>query len=192
MHGIKNPDLSQMPKMPLQVDKNALDKRLVSATPDVGTQMEIQDPAGSLEAPSAKRLKTQFRCSKCGFVTDNSTEFQQHIPQHKTDENTPQCLHCGLCFTSVLSLNRHLFIVHKVKDPEEEEKKEEGDVNEKEQDNQPAGSAESDEENDLFYQLNKSDPSQAGEPESPHCSKSTDCNLNPSTHSPTQAVSLQQ
>lgn len=26
MHGIKNPDLSQMPKMPIQVDKNALDK----------------------------------------------------------------------------------------------------------------------------------------------------------------------
>ncbi|XP_006789410.1 zinc finger protein 592 [Neolamprologus brichardi] len=192
MHGIKNPDLSQMPKMPIQVDKNALDKRLVSATPDVGTQMEVQDPAGSLEAPSAKRLKTQFRCSKCGFVTDNSTEFQQHIPQHKTDENTPQCLHCGLCFTSVLSLNRHLFIVHKIKDPEEEEKKVEGDVKEKEQDNQPAGSAESDEENDLFHQLNKSDPSQAGEQESPHCSTSTDCNLNLSTRSQTQAVSLQQ
>lgn len=154
--------------------------------------MEVQDPAGSLEAPSAKRLKTQFRCSKCGFVTDNSTEFQQHIPQHKTDENTPQCLHCGLCFTSVLSLNRHLFIVHKVKDPEEEEKKVEGDIKEKEQDNQLAGSAESDEENDLFHQLNKSDPSPAGEQESPHCSTSTDCNLNLSTHTQTQAVSLQQ
>ncbi|XP_070828493.1 zinc finger protein 592 [Chaetodon trifascialis] len=123
MHGIKNPDLSQMPKTAIQESKEALGKGPVSERPAVDAQEEGWDRTCSVEAPSAKRLKTQYRCSKCGFATDDRTQFQQHIPQHKTDENTPQCLHCGLCFTSVLSLNRHLFIVHKVK---EEERGEEG------------------------------------------------------------------
>lgn len=74
------------------------------------------DPSPSLGAPSAKRLKAQFRCSKCGFATGDSAQFQRHIPQHKSDESTPQCLRCGLCFTSALSLSRHLHIVHKVKE----------------------------------------------------------------------------
>lgn len=79
-------------------------------------QEEEPEPTPNLGAPSAKRLKAQFRCSKCGFVTGDEAQFQQHIPQHKTDETTPQCLHCGLCFTSTLSLSRHLHIVHKVKE----------------------------------------------------------------------------
>lgn len=83
---------------------------------------KIDEEAEDVAAPASKRMKMQFRCSKCGYVTDNSMEFQQHIPQHKTDENTPQCAHCGLCFTSGLALNRHLYIVHKVKSPEEEAK----------------------------------------------------------------------
>lgn len=156
--------------------------------PAMDTQKEGRSRTFSLDAPSAKRLKTQFRCSKCGFITEDSAQFQQHIPQHKTDENTPQCLHCGLCFTSVLSLNRHLFIVHKVK---EEEKKEEAvaEVREKEQDNQPVRSADTDEVNDLLPE-NEPEPSQAEEPESLHCDKTVDCNLKLSAHSQTQAVSL--
>ncbi|GAA6225524.1 zinc finger protein 592 [Lates japonicus] len=197
MHGIKNPDLSHMPKTAIQESKKALGKGLESERLAVGTQKEGRDRAGSLEAPSAKRLKTQFRCSKCGFVTDDSTQFQQHIPQHKTDENTPQCLHCGLCFTSVLSLNRHLFIVHKVKDPEgeeteeeEEEEEEEAEVREKEQDNQPVKSTDTDEVNNLSPDPNKTEPSQAEEPASLHCDKTADCNLDLSAHSQTQTVSL--
>ncbi|XP_040894815.1 zinc finger protein 592 [Toxotes jaculatrix] len=193
MHGIKNPDLGQMPKTVIQESKKALGKG--SERPAVGTQREGQDRAESLEAPSPKRLKTQFRCSKCGFITDDSTQFQQHIPQHKTDENTPQCLHCGLCFTSVLSLNRHLFIVHKVKDPEEgetkeEEEEEEAGDTEKEQDNQPVRSAETDQVNNLLPELNETEPSQAEEPASLHCVKTTDCNLKLSAHCQTKTVSL--
>ncbi|XP_067445855.1 zinc finger protein 592 [Thunnus thynnus] len=184
MHGIKNPDLGQMPKTSIQECKTASGKGLILRKPAMGTQEEGQDRAGSLEAPSAKRLKTQFRCSKCGFITDDDTQFQQHIPQHKTDENTPQCLHCGLCFTSVLSLNRHLFIVHKVKDPEEEEK---GEVRDKKQ---PVRSAETDEVNDLLPELNETQSSQAGEPTSLQCDKTAECNLKLSTHSQTQTVSL--
>ncbi|XP_017261698.1 zinc finger protein 592 [Kryptolebias marmoratus] len=188
MHGIKNPDLGQMPKTSIQEFKKA-DKESVSAPPAASAQADGRDRAGP-EAPSAKRLKTQFRCSKCGFVTARSAEFQQHIPQHKRDENTPQCLHCGLCFTSVFSLSRHLFIVHKVKDPEEEreeeeEEEEEGDVGGKEPDSGWVTSADADGMNDF-------EPSLEGEPENPHCSETTDSNLQLNTHSQTEAATLQQ
>ncbi|XP_070687109.1 zinc finger protein 592 [Pempheris klunzingeri] len=189
MHGIKNPDLSLMPKTAIQDSKKASGKALVSERPAVHTQNEGQDHTRSLGAPSAKRLKTQFRCSKCGFITDDSAQFQQHIPQHKTDGDTPQCLHCGLCFTSVLSLNRHLFIVHKVKDGEGGEEEEAVvKVREKEKDDQPVSAADPGEANDLLPELNE--PSQAEEPASLHCDKTADCNLKLSTHPQTQAVSL--
>ncbi|KAM9352012.1 zinc finger protein 592 [Symphorus nematophorus] len=184
MHGIKNPDLSQMPKTAVQESKKALGKGFVSARLAVDTQKEGRDRTSSLEAPSAKRLKTQYRCSKCGFITDDSTQFKQHIPQHKTDENTPQCLHCGLCFTSVLSLNRHLYIVHKVKEEEEAE------VREKERDNQQVRSADTDEGNDSLPESNEPEPSQAEEPASLCCDETLDCNLKLSAHPQTQAVSL--
>lgn len=120
MHGIKNPDLAQMSKTCSQESNKSLGKKLRSEKLAVSTK--IDEEAEDVAAPASKRMKMQFRCSKCGYVTDNSMEFQQHIPQHKTDENTPQCAHCGLCFTSGLALNRHLYIVHKVKSPEEEAK----------------------------------------------------------------------
>ncbi|XP_059191350.1 zinc finger protein 592 [Centropristis striata] len=198
MHGIKNPDLGQMPKTAIQQSKKASGKGLASERPAIDTQEEVQDHICRLEAPPAKRLKTQFRCSKCGFVTEEGTQFQQHIPQHKTDENTPQCLHCGLCFTSGLSLNRHLFIVHKVKDPKEggkEGAEDEAEVRENKQVNQPVRSADNDEVNDLLPELNEPEnshePSQAREPTSLHCDKTSDCNLKLSTRSQTQSVSLQ-
>ncbi|XP_026220964.1 zinc finger protein 592 [Anabas testudineus] len=188
MHGIKNPDLGKMAKTTIQESKV-----FVTETRAVGTRETGQDHAVSLEAPSAKRLKTHFRCSKCGFVTVDSTQFQQHIPQHKTDENTPQCLHCGLCFTSLLSLSKHLFIVHKIKDPEEgkEEKEEERvEVMAKEMDNQPVRSAETDEVNNCLPEQNKTEPSQAEEPTNLHCDKTTDCNLKLNSLSQTQSASL--
>lgn len=80
--------------------------------------------AGS-QNPPAKKLKAHWKCAKCGFATASETEFQEHIPRHKADSSTSQCLLCGLCYTSQISLNRHLFIVHKVKDPEEEEEEQE-------------------------------------------------------------------
>lgn len=153
MHGIKNPDLSQMPKSSVLESKKVLRKGPVPERPSQDTQEEGQGRSSRLEAPSAKRLKASFRCSKCGFITDDNTKFQQHITHHKTDKNTPQCLHCGLCFTSVLSLNRHLFIVHKVKDLEEEKEEEvefaaAAVVREKDQDSQPVRYADIDEEKD--------------------------------------------
>lgn len=157
---------------------------LVSESP-VESQEEEKDRIFSLGAPSAKRLKTQFRCSKCGFLTDDSTQFQQHIPQHRTDENTPQCRHCGLCFTSVLSLNRHLFIVHKVREEEREEEEEAAEVGKIKQDNQLVRPADTDLVNDLLSELNEPEISQAE-----RCDKSADWNFKLSTNSQTQAVSL--
>lgn len=154
------------------------------ATPAASAQADSKDHAG-LEAPSAKRQKTQFCCSKCGFITTKRAEFQRHIPQHKRDKNTPQCLHCGLCFTSVSSLSRHLFIVHKVKDPreagEESEKVEEGDIGEKKQDGQLVTSADADETNDF-------EPSLEGEPENLQCSQTTDSPLKRNSRSRTQTA----
>ncbi|XP_036005756.1 zinc finger protein 592 [Fundulus heteroclitus] len=163
MHGIKNPDLSQMSKPSVTESKNPLSKSTVSASAVRGTQSDGQDRSGP-EAPPAKRQKAQYRCSKCGFVTDDGSDFQQHIPQHKSDENTPQCLHCGLCFTSVFSLSRHLFIVHKVKDPKEDEEEEE-------EEKRDGGGT------DGAGRVNVLNPSLDEEPENPPCTKTTDSHL---------------
>lgn len=120
MHGIKNPDLSLMPNTATHDPINTVGEELISKRPALDTRRDQQASVTWPGGFSAKRLKTQFRCSKCGFITEDRSQFQQHIPQHKMDDNTPQCLHCGLCFASWLSLNRHLFIVHKVKEPEVE------------------------------------------------------------------------
>lgn len=79
------------------------------------------DTSNGTPVSSTKRHKSLFQCAKCSFATDSGLEFQSHIPQHQKDSSTAQCLLCGLCYTSAGSLSRHLFIVHKVRDQEEEE-----------------------------------------------------------------------
>ncbi|CAL8325008.1 unnamed protein product [Gadus morhua 'NCC'] len=118
MHGIKNPDLNLMPKTAVQEGIKPSGEGSLSKRPAAGAQEASQEePTDDPDVSSAKRPKAQYRCSKCGFTTEDAARFQQHIPQHKTEEHSPQCLHCGLCFTSPPALHRHLFIVHKVKDP---------------------------------------------------------------------------
>ncbi|XP_016376801.1 zinc finger protein 592-like [Sinocyclocheilus rhinocerous] len=118
MHGIKNPDFSQMAKLASQeVGKPTSEKLKRKAEGAHGV-------AGNGETSysvSAKRHKPLYLCAKCGFKSEDQAQFQEHIPQHRTDSDTPQCQHCGLCFTSQLALSRHLIIVHKVKEPEEHE-----------------------------------------------------------------------
>lgn len=141
----------------------------VSKRPAVESEGEGQEGA-ALEGSPAKRLKHQFRCSKCGFTTEDGTQFQKHIPQHKTDENTPQCLHCGLCFASQLSLNRHLFIVHKVKDPEEERKEMDVEYESRKKQEEDMGKTVGvNEGEDLPPPLVKSDPSRDEDPTRLHC-----------------------
>uniref|UniRef100_A0A3B5B715 Zinc finger protein 687-like n=1 Tax=Stegastes partitus TaxID=144197 RepID=A0A3B5B715_9TELE len=57
-----------------------------------------------------------FRCVPCGFTTEDGAEFQRHIPQHRGDTASFQCLQCGVCFASAGSLGRHRFITHRVRD----------------------------------------------------------------------------
>ncbi|XP_047426431.1 zinc finger protein 532 [Mugil cephalus] len=69
-----------------------------------------------------KRLKVNIlkvhKCAGCGFTTEDISAFHEHIPQHKTDGSSYQCQECGLCYTSHRSLARHLFIVHRLKEPQ--------------------------------------------------------------------------
>ncbi|KAM6902846.1 zinc finger protein 532 [Xenentodon cancila] len=69
-----------------------------------------------------KRLKVNIlklhKCAVCGFTTEDTTAFHEHIPQHKSDGSSYQCKECGLCYTSYRSLARHLFIVHRLKEPQ--------------------------------------------------------------------------
>ncbi|XP_055518589.1 zinc finger protein 592 isoform X2 [Leucoraja erinacea] len=119
MHGIRNPDFSQMQKSANTNSDAKVDlpgKRVASDTEAAG------QPNSHTIASLPKKLKVavfkQYRCSKCGYMTKSKADFQGHIPQHKTDGSTFQCSQCGLCYTSALSLNRHLFIVHKFKEAE--------------------------------------------------------------------------
>ncbi|KAM9312901.1 zinc finger protein 592 [Gastrophryne carolinensis] len=118
MHGIKNPELSQV--SPLSTANTAVQSggRDQESRPKKTVKKEHE--ASAKEGPEAKKMKSTYKCAKCGFTTDSSTEFLEHIPQHKSDSSSCQCVHCGLCYTSQISLNRHLFIVHKVKEEEEE------------------------------------------------------------------------
>ncbi|XP_038590031.1 zinc finger protein 532 [Micropterus salmoides] len=68
-----------------------------------------------------KRLKVNIlkvhKCAVCGITTEDIAAFHEHIPQHKSDGSSYQCQECGLCYTSHRSLARHLFIVHRLKEP---------------------------------------------------------------------------
>ncbi|XP_036133790.1 zinc finger protein 592 [Molossus molossus] len=118
MHGIRNPDLSQTSKVRPpgghSPQVNHLKRRVSGAADAPGT-------SSSTTVSPVKRHKSLYQCAKCSFATDSGLEFQSHIPQHQVDSSTAQCLLCGLCYTSASSLSRHLFIVHKVRDQEEEE-----------------------------------------------------------------------
>ncbi|KAM4748210.1 zinc finger protein 592 isoform 1-T2 [Rhinophrynus dorsalis] len=122
MHGIKNPVLTQLPtSAPPPSETSTQSGEGEQTSSSKRTAKEAVEESVETSGPSAKKLKAQYKCAKCGFTADSSTEFLEHIPQHKTDNSTCQCVQCGLCYTSQISLNRHLFIVHKVKEEEEEE-----------------------------------------------------------------------
>ncbi|XP_076614726.1 zinc finger protein 532 [Chaetodon auriga] len=69
-----------------------------------------------------KRLKVNIlkvhKCAVCSFTSEDITAFHEHIPQHKSDGSSYQCQECGFCYTSHRSLARHLFIVHRLKEPQ--------------------------------------------------------------------------
>ena len=76
------------------------------------------------EGPAPKRLRLagegDFLCGKCGFscAGDDKASFSEHIETHNTDKE-PQCPECGLCYTVLTAVKRHLFAVHKIKNIED-------------------------------------------------------------------------
>ncbi|KAM4039213.1 zinc finger protein 592 [Anomaloglossus baeobatrachus] len=120
MHGIKNPELPQLPSSKSTNAPAERGAQQQTAGTKKAIKKELED-SDARDGPEAKKLKAAYKCAKCGFTTDSSKEFLEHIPRHKSDNSTCQCVHCGLCYTSQISLNRHLFIVHKVKEEEDEE-----------------------------------------------------------------------
>ncbi|XP_041035692.1 zinc finger protein 687-like isoform X1 [Carcharodon carcharias] len=72
------------------------------------------------ETSKSRKLNgsSPYRCMKCGYTTNSFSDFHKHIPQHRTGSSSFQCRQCGLCFAAHLSLTRHLFIVHGVKESE--------------------------------------------------------------------------
>uniref|UniRef100_A0A8C0XYJ6 C2H2-type domain-containing protein n=1 Tax=Castor canadensis TaxID=51338 RepID=A0A8C0XYJ6_CASCN len=121
MHGIRSPDLSQSSKVRPPGRHSSQVNHL--KRPVSGAE-EAPGTSTGAAVPSTKRHKSLFQCAKCSFATDSGLEFQSHIPQHQVDSSTAQCLLCGLCYTSASSLSRHLFIVHKVRDQEEDDDEE--------------------------------------------------------------------
>lgn len=77
---------------------------------------------GAAAPQPLKKLKINVfkvhKCAVCSFTTEDIVQFHEHIPQHKSDGSSHQCRECGLCYTSHNSLARHLFIVHKLKEPQ--------------------------------------------------------------------------
>uniref|UniRef100_K7GJA5 Zinc finger protein 687 n=1 Tax=Pelodiscus sinensis TaxID=13735 RepID=K7GJA5_PELSI len=118
-HGIKVTDQTKSQEVviartgsgTLQVSSR---KRKLSSDDGDSCSEEPDSTTPPSKTPKADR-KAPFRCRKCGYIACSAAEFQEHIPQHRTDESSHQCRECGLCFTSQVSLNRHRFITHKKK-----------------------------------------------------------------------------
>lgn len=89
-------------------------------TQRISTASESSTSSSSDKSP-VKRLRIaggdqEYMCAKCSFSSPSRGQFCQHIASHAV-ENCVQCLECGLCFSAVSSLKKHLFMVHKVKEP---------------------------------------------------------------------------
>ncbi|XP_059737086.1 zinc finger protein 532 isoform X4 [Bos taurus] len=123
MHGIKDPDLKEMTEA---TNEEETETKEDTKAPSPKRKLEepvleFRPPRGAITQP-LKKLKINVfkvhKCAVCGFTTENLLQFHEHIPQHKSDGSSHQCRECGLCYTSHVSLSRHLFIVHKLKEPQ--------------------------------------------------------------------------
>nr|KAF6424339.1 zinc finger protein 532 [Rousettus aegyptiacus] len=123
MHGIKDPDLKEMTEATHEEETEIKEDTKVPSPKRKLEEpvLEFRPPRGAITQP-LKKLKINVfkvhKCAVCGFTTENLLQFHEHIPQHKSDGSSYQCRECGLCYTSHVSLSRHLFIVHKLKEPQ--------------------------------------------------------------------------
>nr|XP_020026124.1 zinc finger protein 532 isoform X2 [Castor canadensis]XP_020026125.1 zinc finger protein 532 isoform X2 [Castor canadensis]XP_020026126.1 zinc finger protein 532 isoform X2 [Castor canadensis]XP_020026127.1 zinc finger protein 532 isoform X2 [Castor canadensis]XP_020026128.1 zinc finger protein 532 isoform X2 [Castor canadensis]XP_020026129.1 zinc finger protein 532 isoform X2 [Castor canadensis]XP_020026130.1 zinc finger protein 532 isoform X2 [Castor canadensis]XP_020026131.1 zinc finge len=123
MHGIKDPDVKEMTEATNEEEAEVKEDTKVPSPKRKLEEpvLEFRPPRGAITQP-LKKLKINVfkvhKCAVCGFTTENLLQFHEHIPQHKSDGSSYQCRECGLCYTSHVSLSRHLFIVHKLKEPQ--------------------------------------------------------------------------
>ncbi|KAM5222250.1 zinc finger protein 532 isoform 2-T2 [Ctenodactylus gundi] len=123
MHGIKDPDVKEMTDAADEEEAGIKEDAKVPSPKRKLEEpvLEFRPPRGAITQP-LKKLKINVfkvhKCAVCGFTTENLLQFHEHIPQHKSDGSSYQCRECGLCYTSHVSLSRHLFIVHKLKEPQ--------------------------------------------------------------------------
>ncbi|XP_062057737.1 zinc finger protein 532 isoform X3 [Lepus europaeus] len=123
MHGIKDPDLKEMTEATNEEETGIKEDAKVPSPKRKLEEpvLEFRPPRGAITQP-LKKLKINVfkvhKCAVCGFTTENLLQFHEHIPQHRSDGSSFQCRECGLCYTSHVSLSRHLFIVHKLKEPQ--------------------------------------------------------------------------
>lgn len=72
------------------------------------------------ENSGSNNSSSGYKCTPCGFTTEDWAEFQRHIPQHQAESGVGglgslQCTQCGACFASAGSLARHRFITHRLR-----------------------------------------------------------------------------
>ncbi|XP_023717504.1 zinc finger protein 91 [Cryptotermes secundus] len=60
----------------------------------------------------------KYECSKCHYADSCAESFHEHIKLHHSDESAFQCMECGMCFVAKPSLEKHLFISHRIKNAE--------------------------------------------------------------------------
>ncbi|XP_071770599.1 zinc finger protein 532 isoform X4 [Centroberyx gerrardi] len=123
IHGVKDPegktvDPDNMEAIPVKEHSQTLSPKRKQEEDEGSPGLH---PRGSDSQP-LKKLKVNIlkvhKCAVCAFTTEDITAFHEHIPQHKSDGSSYQCQECGLCYTSHHSLARHLFIVHRLKEPQ--------------------------------------------------------------------------
>lgn len=62
-------------------------------------------------------------CAKCDFQSSDKSVFREHIKVHRPpNQETFQCLECGLCYVVEPSLRKHLRGVHRVEETQDSNK----------------------------------------------------------------------
>lgn len=100
------------------------------STVDAGTVHKRKLSSAKIDSSCAKSPKIdktgnseetgKYKCIKCGYITTSRNDFHMHIVSHKAQSNTDyQCLECGECFIVKPSLEKHLIVVHKIRDIKE-------------------------------------------------------------------------
>ncbi|KAK2888191.1 zinc finger protein 532 isoform X1 [Channa argus] len=121
MHGVKEPEKKTINSANTETSP---DKEMTQSPKRKPEEDEVSPGLNSRNSDSQplKRLKVNIlkvhKCAVCSFTTEDIAAFHKHIPQHRSDGSSYQCQECGLCYTSHRSLARHLFIVHRLKEPQ--------------------------------------------------------------------------